>query len=786
MIGETLGQFRVLEMIGAGGMGVVYRAHDERLDRDVALKVLPSGTLSDEQIRRRFRQEALALSRLNHPNIATVHDFNSQGAVDFLVMEWIPGETLDTKIAAAPLPEREALRLAIQLVQGLEAAHRQGVIHRDLKPGNLRITPDERLKILDFGLAMLRQAEMADSAQTTELGEHPMVAGSPPYMSPEQLLGEKVDSRSDLYAAGAVLYEMCTGRRPWPQAQGARLIDAILHLLPLPPRDLNARLSPGLEVVILKCLDKDPDRRYQSARELLVDLERLSVPSAITSPQPRPARRTTWMATVSASALLALLMGSRPGGARARVALEPPGPIQSLAVLPLANRSNDPAQEYFADGMTDALIADLGQISALRVISRTSSMQYKGARKPLPQIARELGVDAVVEGSVLRDGNRVRITAQLLHAHTDRQLWTRHYERDLTDVITLQREVAASVATEVRAKLTAQEKTRLATPRPVNAKAYEAYLRGRHFLQAQGTEASAQKAMEAFEEAVREDPGYASAHVGVSQASVYLAGNFRLSPKHAFARAKAAATRAQELDPALPDAHAALAFAQLVLDRDWKASEAGFQRALELSPNAGYAHESYAWFLAARGRLEESLSEMKAARDLDPLSPIVNAGVAAIFMYKRQTGEALAQLQKTLELNPEYQVAHYGMGRVHLADGKPQEAIRSFQRADAGGAGAPHVLADLSQAYALAGRRDEALATLKRWEDLTRSGGGRHEEAARMYAALGDKARALSLLERACQEGSPTVVWLKVDPRYDSLRSEPRFKALLVQLGLSA
>lgn len=292
MIGETLGQFRILEMIGAGGMGVVYRAHDERLDRDVALKVLPPGTLSDEAMRRRFRQEALALSRLNHPNIATVHDFNSQGGVDFLVMEWIPGETLDHKIAGAPLPEREILRLANQLTQGLEAAHHQGVIHRDLKPGNLRVTPDERLKILDFGLAMLRQAEMTDSARTTELGEHPLVAGSPPYMAPEQLLGEKVDGRSDLYAAGAVVYEMATGRRPWPQAHGARLIDAILHLLPLAPRELNTRLSPGLEAVILKCLDKDPGRRYQSARELLVDLERLSLPSAITAPQPRQPRRT--------------------------------------------------------------------------------------------------------------------------------------------------------------------------------------------------------------------------------------------------------------------------------------------------------------------------------------------------------------------------------------------------------------------------------------------------------------------------------------------------------------
>jgi serine/threonine protein kinase len=496
MIGETLGQFRILEMVGAGGMGVVYRAHDERLDRDVALKVLPPGTLIDESMRKRFRQEALALSRLNHPNVATVHDFNGQGGVDFLVMEWIPGETLDQKIGAAPLPERDILRLSIQLVQGLEAAHQQGIIHRDLKPGNLRITPDGRLKILDFGLAMLRQAEMTDAARTTELGEHPLVAGSPPYMAPEQLLGEKVDNRSDLYAAGAVAYEMATGRRPWPQAHGARLIDAILHLLPLPPRELNARLSPGLEAVILKCLDKDPGRRYQSALELLVDLERLSLPSGITVPQPRPVRRTTWIATVAAGALLAVLLGSGPGGARARVAAEP-WAIQSLAVLPLANQSTDEAQQYFVDGMTDAITAELGQISSLRVISSTSARSYRGSAKPLPEIARELDVDAVIEGAVLRDGQRVRIIAELVHAASDRHLWSRSYERDLDDVITLQREVAAHVATEVRAKLTAQERTRLATPRPVNKDAYEAYLRGRHFY-AESTEESLRKAQESF------------------------------------------------------------------------------------------------------------------------------------------------------------------------------------------------------------------------------------------------------------------------------------------------
>src|SRR5262245_15717378 len=357
MIGETLGHFRILEMIGAGGMGIVYRAHDQRLDRDVALKVLPPGTLADETSRKRFRLEALTLSRLNHPNIATVHEFNDQDGAFFLVMELIQGSTLDERIMGAPLPEREVLRHGIQLAQGLAAAHSEGVVHRDLQPGHIRIAPDGRLKILDFGLATLRRLEWNERADTTDLGDNAMVAGSPPYMAPEQLLGEVVDARSDIYGAGAVLYEMVTGRRPFAESHGPRLVDAVLHAPPVPPRDLNERLSPGLEAIILKCLDKDPARRYQSARELLVDLERLSVPiSPATRPQPRAQRHHTAWASISVAAVTAVLIGSGPV-ARGFFGNGLDGAtIKSLVVLPLENSSGDPSQEFFADGMTDALI----------------------------------------------------------------------------------------------------------------------------------------------------------------------------------------------------------------------------------------------------------------------------------------------------------------------------------------------------------------------------------------------------------------------------------------------
>jgi non-specific serine/threonine protein kinase len=448
-------------------MGVVYWARDERLDRDVALKVLPSGTLADEAARKRFRKEALALSQLNHPNIATVYDFDTDQGMDFLVMEYIPGVTLDEKVAAGPLVEQEISRLGTQLAQGLAAAHEVGVVHRDLKPGNVRVTPDGRVKILDFGLAeLLRPGDEDKEARVTAtLSQAQGVMGTLPYMSPEQLQEKNVDSRSDIYAAGAVLYELATGQRPFVETRGVRLIDAILHQAPPAPTTLNPHVSFQLERIILKALDKDPKRRYPSARELSLDLERLGalppVPAVLT---PRPVRSwfTLLVLALAATALITALVAVNVNGLRDWFRGNPnAASIRSLAVLPLENLSGDKEQEYFVDGMTDELITDLARISSLRVISRTSVMQYKGTNKPLPQIARELNVGAVVEGTVMRSGNRVRITAQLVQAPTDKHLWAETYERDLRNVLALQGDVARDITSKVQVKLTSQEHARL-------------------------------------------------------------------------------------------------------------------------------------------------------------------------------------------------------------------------------------------------------------------------------------------------------------------------------------
>ncbi len=474
MIDQILGHYRVLEKIGAGGMGVVYRARDERLDRDVALKVLPAGALADDAARRRFRKEALTLAKLAHPHIAMIFDFDTQDGVDFLVMEYVAGQTLALKLNEGVMSEKETLALGAQIAAALEAAHQEGVVHRDLNPRNILVTPRGQTKVLDFGLAKLLRPR-GDVEATQSFAETEGVAGTLPYMAPEQLRAEALDGRTDIYALGCVFYEMAAGRRPFTEDSAPRLTDDILHQTAVSPRALNARLSPQFETIILKCMAKDPEDRYQSAKEVSVDLRRLATSSAVAVAETKPRRmQARWLRIAigggaGAISIAALLIVLNAGGARDRL-LGKTGTehIRSLAVLPLENLSRDPEQEYFADGMTEQLITDLAKISELKVISRTSVMQYKGARKPLPQIAQELGVDAVVEGSVQRSGDRVRISAQLIDARADQHLWARSYERDLRNVLALQDDVAQAIANELKIKLASQGQPRLTGSRPVD------------------------------------------------------------------------------------------------------------------------------------------------------------------------------------------------------------------------------------------------------------------------------------------------------------------------------
>ncbi len=788
MIGETLGHYRITEKIGAGGMGVVYRARDEHLGRDVAVKLLPAGTLADEAARKRFCKEALALSKLNHPNIETVHDFDSQHGVDFLVMELILGVTLDEKLTTGALPEKEVARLGTQMAEGLAAAHDRGVLHCDLKPGNLRVTLDGRLKILDFGLAKLLRpaAEEATRESLTEsLVEPPAVAGTLPYMPPEQLRAEKVDFRTDIYALGAVLYEMATGQRAFPDTQGPRLIDAILHSMPVPPRAVNAKISPRLEEIILKCMEKEPENRYQSARELAVDLRRLAMPSAAAVALVRGSQARWRYAGVVASiavVLVAVLVGWNVGGWRQHLFGRPSaGDIHSLAVLPLANLSGGAEQEYFADGMTEALIADLAQIGLPKVISRTSVMRYKKTDKSIPDIARELKVDAVIEGSVVRAGDRVRITAQLIHGPTDRHLWAQNYERDLRDILALQSEVARAIANEIKIKLTPEQEARLASVRPVNPEAHELYLKGSPYCRQPGQQF---KGVELLRKAIELDPGYAPAYASLASCYNNMAFLGLLPPSEGFGQAKELLLRARELDESLVQIHRALAFYYLHREWNWAEAEREYKRALELNPNDGEVHHVYAHFLMAMGRSDEAVAETLRAAELDPVNLALSACRGWHCLYARRLDDAVEFLQKTLAENPNHIQALAWLGQVYEQKGKYEEASGAFEKAVSLSGGNSTILAGLGHAYAVAGRRREAEKVLSELKSRLKRTYVSAYDIATVYAGLRDKEQSFLWLEKAYQERSALLVHVKWDPRFNRLRSDPRFTDLLRHIGL--
>ena len=788
MIGQTLSHYRILEKVAAGGMGVVYRARDEQLDRDVALKVLPSGTLGDETARRHFRKEALALAKLNHPNIETVYEFGTQDGTDFLVMEYVPGKTLADRLARGTLPEREVIALGMQIAGALEEAHERGIVHRDLKPANIAITAKGVAKVLDFGLAKLLHP--VDEGTTEALTDSHVAAGTLPYMSPEQLKGEPIDARADIYTIGAVLYEMATGRRAFPENQTSRLIDAILHQPPVAPRALNSRISVELESIILKCLDKDPDQRYQSAKELLVDLRRLDPSSSRYPSPPHPSPvwgRIAKLVRYGVPALLVLAAGLTAinvGRWRDRLLGHPRTPqIRSLAVLPLANLSGDPTEEFFADGMTDALITDLGKISALRVISRTSVMHYRDAKKTLPEIARELNVDAVVEGSVLRSGNRVRISAQLIRARSDQHLWTESYERDLRDVLALQSEVARNVANSIRIQVTPMEAGRLESTSPVNEEAYQLYLKGRYHWNKRNPDAL-NKSLEYFQQAVSKDPQYAPAYAGLAD-TYRLLGQFAVLPLRVSTdKAKAAAQTALKLDKDLAEAHASLGIGSLMDHFDWRQADRELSTAIELNPGYASAYQWRAVSLASTGRVEEGVNMARRAQELDPLSLIINAYLGFAYYESRNYDSAADQCKKTLELDPNFAVAHSYLALAYAQKGAYELALEEARKGVELSGGAANLKVMLAVVTAAAGKRTEAQQMAVQLAGAAHEGYLNPAEIGVIYAQLGEKDRAFQWLETAYEEGSIWTAFLKSEAALDSLRSDPRFGRLLREVGL--
>jgi len=802
-VGINLGHYRIAEKIGAGGMGEVYRAHDEHLARDVAIKVLPAGTLSDPSARRHFRNEALALSKLNHPGIATIYDFDTQDGVDFLVMEYIPGMTLSEKLAGRPLAEKEVLALGVQLAEALAAAHAEGVVHRDVKPGNLRVTGDGRLKVLDFGLAKLR-LPVVPSAATESIDQTLAMTGTLPYMAPEQLLGEEADARTDIHSAGAVLYEMATGQRPFGKLERAQLITAILRQAPVPPAQLNPQVPAELERLIGKCLEKDPENRYQSAKELAVDLRRLGMPSSVTASwrvveRPRSRlRRKVLLGLTGVLVVAALLLGlNAVSGWRERLLGKEAGAaIHSLAVLPLANLSGDPEQEYFADGMTEELITDLSKIGSLKVISRTSVMQYKDARKPLREIGRELGVDGVIEGSVRRVGDRVRITAQLIYAPSDTHLWAESYDRDLHDVLKLQGEVAQVIANEINAKVTPQEQARLSGKRPIDPAAYQAYLQGRYYWNKR-TEEDIQKAIGYFQQAINKDPNYALAYAGLADSYLVLSLYSSAPWQDTYRQAKAAAVKALEIDDNLAEAHATLASTRAGEQWDLAGALTELARAIQLNPNYATGHQWYAEYLICSGDAEKAITQIRRAQELDPLSLVINSTYGYILLQARRYDESLAQARKTLGMDANFYLGHQLLAEAYEQRGMFEEAITERQTAatlageSAEQAGRRALL--LRNAYAKKNakaywqeRLQLAMKDAKQSRDLpyelTDSSPYR---LAVLNARAGRNEAAIGLLQKAFNERDYGLYYLKTAPALDGLHSDPRVASLMLRIGVA-
>jgi len=781
IVGRTISHYRIVEMIGVGGMGVVYRAHDEELDRDVALKFLPAGTLSDEAARKRFRKEALILAKLNHPNVATIHEFVTQDGIDFLVMEYVSGKSLAEEYAGEVWPEKQLIAAASQIAHALQEAHERGVIHRDLKPSNVMITPKGLTKVLDFGLAG-NWRPVSEKTTIDARDEPRVVAGTLPYMAPEQLLGNETDARTDVYGLGALLYQMATGRQPFQDKVAARLIDTILHEAPSPPQTLNRHLSLELERIIVKCLEKDPENRYQSAKELDVDLRRMQSASFV-SPAPvsrKSSQRWVIITTTGCAIIIASAIGFGVHRFRDRFAIRPGAPqIQSLAVLPLENLSHDPEQEYFAEGMTDELITQLAQISALRVISKTSVMPYRGSHKPLSEIANELGVDAVVEGSVMRSGNRVRINAQLIQASTDKNLWAKGYERDLTDVLGLQNEVARDVTREIRVELTSRERVRLTHTAEVSPEAHDAYLRGRYYWD-KATADDYYQAERYFAQAIQIDPNYAAAYSGLAD---FFWATDELAPQVAMPKAKENALKALAIDDSLSAAHTTLADVKFYGDWDWLGAEREYKRAIELNPNDAEAHRMYSVFLSAMDREKDALEEIRSAQALDPISAFTSTSAGWAFFFARKYDQAIEQCKKALDLEPNAVDAHACLGDSYLARGDFGRAIPELKRAATLSGNDALRLTRLGRAYALAGRPVEARKML----------GELLEEPKRKYVppyfpacihvALDEKGEALSLLEQGYRQRDSYLTWLKVEPAFDPLRSDPRFRDLLKRIN---